>query len=1051
MFRQIRVSILLLISCSFAYGKVVVFWQAGFPAIESQPMAQTTLNQALQGMGPVYAGIDEIQKPETLANTDLLVLPYGSALPADAWKAILAYIQGGGNLLTLGGRALWVPVSRQEGKFVAGRPQNTYSRRVGIWHTYEVPQSGAAKFAWDDDFSFFPQTQVHARKVYAPGLWSGSGSYRGLGFLVNSSGEKIASPVTRQDFVILPVTREEFSSMRIPEDYPALGARHVFLNFEPEPGYWSSADGVRLIRTAAQYASQGATLLWVETLNATVVEGEIPQFVIHLRNVRKQRLGQSLRGTIDVQLMAGDKQLESATIHCSGDTVSRNIVFRKTLPPGFYTVRALYKEEDAIRETYRSGFWSRDEKLLSSGAPLTVGRDYFRKDGAPFVPFGVTYFTTDFYRTGGFAGGNPSVWERDFAEMEKCGVTMVRTGLWLRIGLVAVNADLADLNKVTGGVEERLLRAFEAYLHSAGRHNIRVQVTLFAFNPQAVRRDAAHGHQPVQLLPGTDPYTDAVTLRAQRNYIYSVVNRFKTVPYLSWDVDTEPHLSDLRPRGDSSDRNKARVWNKWIEQRYATLRTLADAWGNTVEELGAFGRIPLPAPDDLQPRRASENQKGVRAFDYNLFSQDMFNRWVGEMISTIRSTGSKQLISVSQDEQGVTNGLLNQFFGGTTVDFTASHTWWLDDALLWDSVAAKRPDKPNLIGETGVQPAWRSDATWRWDERTALGLFERKLALGFAAGNTGVWVWQWERGDCFGIKRGDGSKTLWQEVLTRIGDFARKASPYLIEGPLPEVAIVLPQSLQLSAFNRYAVEAQQKCVRALYHYARSSAYVVGEYQLQLMGTPKLIILPSPWVLEQKAWDTILAKVREGSTLLLSGRFDADEHFRPLDRQRELQIAYQPGLLTSRENLVQWREGQAALTYSADKCTYLERGLLASGETFVEKQLGKGKILYFALPLELNDDLPAIGRIYRFALRRANVTAIYATTTEDPGVLICPTGLKGVTLYVLTSESSSTHTIAFHDAASGKDFEQKLLPGRAALLLVLHNGKVAAAYDPNLTP
>jgi hypothetical protein len=45
-------------------------------------------------------------------------------------------------------------------------------------------------------------------------------------------------------------------------------------------------------------------------------------------------------------------------------------------------------------------------------------------------------------------------------------------------------------------------------------------------------------------------------------------------------------------------------------------------------------------------------------------------------------------------------------------------------------VAAKRPDLPNLVGETGVQPASRIDGSWRWDELTALGLYERKLALG---------------------------------------------------------------------------------------------------------------------------------------------------------------------------------------------------------------------------------------------------------------------------------------------------------------------------------
>jgi hypothetical protein len=97
--------------------------------------------------------------------------------------------------------------------------------------------------------------------------------------------------------------------------------------------------------------------------------------------------------------------------------------------------------------------------------------------------------------------------------------------------------------------------------------------------------------------------------------------------------------------------------------------------------------------------------------------------------------------------------------------------------------------------------------------------------------------------------------------MHEMASFAGKAAPYATGLKLPEVAMVLPQSLQLSVFNSAALEAQQNCVRALYHYARASAYAVGEYQTQLLGNPKLILLPSPWTLHEQAWQAILAKVR----------------------------------------------------------------------------------------------------------------------------------------------------------------------------------------------
>jgi hypothetical protein len=416
------------------------------------------------------------------------------------------------------------------------------------------------------------------------------------------------------------------------------------------------------------------------------------------------------------------------------------------------------------------------------------------------------------------------------------------------------------------------------------------------------------------------------------------------------------------------------------------------------------------------------------------------------MIRAIRDAGALQAITVGQDEGGVTDRVLNQFFGDIGIAFTVNHTWWRDDALLWDSVAAKRPDKPNLIGETGVQPAWAPDGNWRWDEANALPLLERKLALGFAAANAGSVEWDWARGDTFGLERRDGSFKPWLNVLSGIAGFARAAQPFATEAQRPEIAIVLPQSLQLSVWNSWALEVQQKSVRALYQYAREAAYAVGEYQLALLGSPKLIIVPAPWTLRQEAWDNLMEKARGGATVLLSGRVDGDEHFGGIPARTENWIPrYQHGLLTTRENVVQLPGGSVPLSYSGEKTTYAERGILDGGAGFTEIPIGGGRLLYFALPLELADQLDSIGQVYRYAISKARVAPVYKTDLTDPGILICPTRLPEATLYVLTSESSAATKVAFEDEASGKKIETMLEPGRAALALVTHDGKIAASY------
>lgn len=750
------------------------------------------------------------------------------------------------------------------------------------------------------------------------------------------------------------------------------------------------------------------------------------------------------RGAVRIELLSRDKIIDTARLDYAGGAMAANVVFPKALPPGLYVLRGIYEENGKILEVYRTGFWSRDAKLLSSGDRIGVNRDYFTKNGAPFVPFGVNYFSGDRYTNGFWVGGNLAgnayAWDRDFAEMERCHIVFVRTGVWLN------HADYLD--RVTGGASERFLRAVEAYLHSAARHNIQVHFTFFGFDPQTVRPSS--GRMPATLGPGSNPYTDPVAVQAQKEYVFSIASRFKDVSFLSWDLINEPtfsnpekHFSGNVPNGDPTE---LAAWNRWLEQRYGTAAKLADAWGVTPEEVRGFGSIPLPDAADLNARRGGSS-RAVPALDYNLFAQDMFNRWAAEMISAIRAAGSKGLVTVGQDEGGVTNRVLNQFYGSSGVDFTVNHTWWQDDALLWDSVVAKRPDMPNLIGETGVQPVTRMDDGARQDEINASALGERKLALGFAAANSGGALhWQWQSGDTEGQNRGDGSHKLLRDRLEALGAFAQQVRPFLTRAQPPEVAIVLPQSLQLSAYNRMALEAQQKSVRALYHQARAAAYAVGEYQLDLLGNPKLMILPAPWVLSQPAWERLLAKVSDGAVLLVSGRIDLDEHFQPRERAQELGIGYQPGALLTRENPIEWAGQRAWLSYAGDKCTLLDRGFLPAGQTYAEKALGKGKVLYFALPLELNENLAALGAVYRFALEQAGVRPVYTTDSDDPGMLICPTRLENGTLHVLTSESSSERPLSFRDLASGRDFQVKLPPGRAALLLVTNKGEVAARYN-----
>jgi hypothetical protein len=998
-------------------AKTVVFWQDGFPTVASAPISRAALTQALAGEDVSFVGLDVLRDPATLSNADLLILPYGSAFPAEDWSAILSYLQGGGSLLNLGGQPFRVPVTGNGGSLREQRPQDTYSLELGIRHTYEVPVRQTAKFSWKSGYSFLQGSSIDARRFFTL-----EGQVDGLGYMVDKDGTKAAAPVV--------VAERAGSSRAAPS---ALAPRMVMLDFEPNAGYWESGDGVALVRQAADYARQGTIRFWIETLFSALRPDEPAEIEIHLENAHGMQTGD-----VRVEISSGADALYSTDIACAGGRVDASVPFRRVLSPGFYTVRGVYEYGGKPREAYENGFWVEDEKALASGPTLSAKGDFLTSNGAPFFPFGTNYFTTAEYGWDFSGPRNAAVWDKDFAEMERHGVSFVRTGVWM------ANAKFVEPS--TGQVNERFLRNLEAYLLCAQRHHVAINFNFFGFAPKSGPTPTGRPDQPDTPLP--NPYTNAAQVRAEQAYILSVVNRFKNVPWLSWDLINEPSFSNPRkifmgnvPNGDPTE---MAAWHKWLRGRYGNIAALASAWGVIPEQLKDFENVDLPSEADLHLDRYG-NAGEVRAVDYNLFAQDAFTEWVHGMVTAIRSTGSKQLIDVGQDEGGVENRVLNQFFVKGGVSFTVNHTYRADDALLWDSLVAKRSGTPNFVGETGYQPVWWPDGTWRYDELTAYALEEKKMAFGFAAGSSGALQWDWAREVDFGMERSDGSAKSWEAMMREMGGFARKAAPWATGLIQPQVALILPQSLQLSVMNATALEAQETAVRALYHYARAEAYAVGEYQIDQLGSPKLMILPSPYTLTSKAWEAVADRVKAGSILLVSGPFDEDAHFHATGRQDAVGLPYTDVPLLLHENNVEWAEGKLSLVYSGMKISTLNRALLADGAAWKEVSLGKGKILFCLFPLELNDNVEAVGEVYRYALRVAGVSPTYVTALHDPGMLIAPTRFPEATLYVLSSESNQ-EAVSFTDQKSGKLISGELSPGRTALLLIGKDGADLADYN-----
>src|SRR5262249_15954027 len=519
--------------------------------------------------------------------------------------------------------------------------------------------------------------------------------------------------------------------------------------------------------------------------------------------------------------------------------------------------------------TYATGFWVYDHQLLTRGKPLTVDRNFFYRDGEVYPITGTTYMSSDVHRQFLFEP-NPAVWDRDFRAMKAAGVNLVRTGIW---------TGWKKFMPEAGKVNEAALRALDAFLLTAHSYDIPVIFTLLAFLPETWGAQNA--------------YLDPRAVEAQAQFVSAFGQRYREVDDLIWDLINEPsfcspkHLWSCRPNYDQYEKA---AWQKWLKERYPSpdeetrAAVLQELWRTTSEST-----LDLPKLQDFDSPNIFDDRRPLKTLDYRLFAQDMFARWVRAMTSAIRNNGNqKQLITVGQDEAGNADSPSPHFFAAA-VDFTCMHNWWANDDLVWDSVTAKSPAKASLIEETGIMFYEKLDGSaWR-TELEARNLLERKLAISFAVQGAGYVEWIWNA-NCYmnsdneapiGFHRADGTAKPELESFLRMTKFLSAQRAALHAREAEQVLMLIPHSHMFSPRN-FATEATRKCVRAMFYHCRVPLRAVSEYALaEIDPTAKLIIVPAPSVLTQKCWEALVAHAARGVTVVISGVFDADEHWLPV--------------------------------------------------------------------------------------------------------------------------------------------------------------------------
>ncbi len=688
----------------------------------------------------------------------------------------------------------------------------------------------------------------------------------------------------------------------------------------------------------------------------------------------------------------------------------------------------------------------RDWHYLLSGPKLTVGKDYFQLDGKPLPVVGTTYMSGDVARMY-LMLPNAYVWDTDMAQIRGAGLNMIRSGLW-----TAWKPELG----ANGQMSEDALRTLEAFLMCARHNNLPVQFNLFAFYPDE--------------FGGVNGYLDPTALQAESRYAESLVARFGDVPFLAWDLINEPSANkNLWRTLPDYDPFEQAAWRKWIAERYPDRASLLHDWAEpslgigrdlqvqptaTAPEVAGQDPMALPKAGAFQPDAVRSGFNPLKVYDYTLFTQSVFADWVMKMRDLIRTTGSQQLITVGQDEGGVA-GRVTPAFYGPFLDFTADHTWWDYDGILWASLAPKLADKPLLIQETGEQRRLTLDDHLRFSPDLEAHQLERKIAIAFAQGAGALeWVWNvnaYMANDNeipIGAVRPDGTEKPEAEVLRDYAAFASKSPQSFTKIAPPAVTMVISQVELYSTLGGLALETQKKALRAMAYFDHTPLRMLPENRIEELGSPKLVFLPSAQGLTDRAWGQLLEYVAQGGTLLVTGPVDRDEHWMVVDRTAPLGLKAEMMPLAVRGSVLILPDGRGvALGFPAEvQQSSAETMRFSDSKTVEVIPHGRGKILWTADPVEFAEGYDPTAAVYRWALEEAGVKPAFQEKEPlSPEVLAFPTQLDDAELYSFSNESMEAERVDFVDAATGAHVLFTTEPQRGAALLLDHQGKVLASY------